>query len=81
MNSMALMLMVLPLAILNLLCLIFTKQAILALLVQLDQLEQQVPLELQVQLDRKAYKEFKVIQVQQGQLVLLDLSEPLDRKE
>jgi hypothetical protein len=42
------MLMVLPLAILNLLCLIFTKQAILVLLVllvllvQLDQLEQQV---------------------------------------
>jgi hypothetical protein len=81
------MLMVLPLAILNLLCLIFIKQAILALLVQLDQLGQQVmlvlqdQLELQVQLDRKAYKEFKVIQVQQGQLVLLDLSEPLDRKE
>jgi hypothetical protein len=69
---------VLPLAILNLLCLIFTKQAILALLVQLDQLEQQVPLELQVLLDRKEFKEIQVLLDQQVQQVPL---EPLDHKE
>ena len=47
----------------------------MVLLVLLDQSELQVPL------DHKVYKEFKAIQVLLAQLVLLDLSEPLDRKE
>jgi hypothetical protein len=47
-------------------------------------MEQQVLLDqlvLQVLLDHKAYKEFKAIQVLLAQLVLLDLLEPLDRRE
>jgi hypothetical protein len=66
MKSTAHLLVALHLLTMRLSYLTFTKQAILV---------QQVPL------DHKAYKEFKAIQVLLAQLVLLDLLEPLDRRE